>query len=352
MREYGTGSNYQQAAQAVTAALQYLAGGDIGGAVAGASAPYVATLIKQQTGDNDTARIMAQAVLGAVVANAQGNSGVAGAAGAATGELIAKQLYPNRPHDQLTEKERQIVSALSTLAAGMTGGLVGGNSSGVVAGAAAGKNAVENNDLFPANAQQMATGSEYYIAKKIQEALAGATPEQVREAAISVDKNSGYAGPDIIGNYFKAWGLVVSAAPFALEGGVAVGVSGALAGGAVGGGANASYQLTKDPTQFSFTDLTVAALVGVFTQGKSIPASVATNMGGAYIGSQVKGADPLPAVLGAGVGAVGGSAAGKALGNGIASEVSSTVREHAETIGGAISSEIVSDAVSSGASKK
>ncbi|MBG6286904.1 hemagglutinin repeat-containing protein [Pseudomonas nitroreducens] len=352
MREYGTGSNYQQAAQAVTAALQYLVGGDIGGAVAGASAPYVATLIKKQTGDNDTARIMAQAVLGAIVANAQGNSGVAGAAGAATGELIAKQLYPNKPHDQLTEKERQIVSALSTLAAGMTGGLVGGDSSGVVAGAAAGKNAVENNDLFPANAQQMATGSEYYIAKKIQEALAGATPEQVREAAIAVDRNVGYVGPNIIGDYLQAWGVVVSAAPFALEGGIAVGIRGALAGGAIGGGANASYQLTKDPTQFSFPDLTVAALVGVFTQGKSIPASVATNMGGAYIGSQVKGADPLPAVIGAGVGAVGGSAAGKALGNGIASEVSATVREHAETIGGAISSEIVSDAVSSGASKK
>jgi len=82
MREYGTGSNYQQAAQAVTAALQYLAGGYISGAVAGASAPYVANIIKQQAGDNDTARIMVQAVLGAVVAQAQGNSAVAGAAGA------------------------------------------------------------------------------------------------------------------------------------------------------------------------------------------------------------------------------------------------------------------------------
>ncbi|MGE9760283.1 hemagglutinin repeat-containing protein [Pseudomonas sp. PDM20] len=148
MREYGTGSNYQKAAQAVTAALQYLAGGDIGGAVAGASAPYVATLIKQQTGNNDTARIMAQAVLGAIVANAQGNSGVAGAAGAATGELIATTVYPNKKPEDLTESERQIVSALSTLAAGMAGGLATGDSAGVVAAAGAGKTAVENNYLY------------------------------------------------------------------------------------------------------------------------------------------------------------------------------------------------------------
>lgn len=147
MREYGTGSDYQRAAQAVTAALQYLAGGDLGGALAGASAPYVAKLIKDQTGDNDTVRIMAQAVLGAVVASAQGNSGVAGAAGAATGELIAATLYPNKKSEELTESERQIVSSLSSLAAGMAGGLVAGDSAGAVAGAGAGKTAVENNYL-------------------------------------------------------------------------------------------------------------------------------------------------------------------------------------------------------------
>lgn len=79
MGKYGTGGDYQKAAQAVTAALQGLAGGDIGSALAGASSPYVAGVIKQVAGDNDTARIMAHAVLGAVVAQAQGNSAAAGA---------------------------------------------------------------------------------------------------------------------------------------------------------------------------------------------------------------------------------------------------------------------------------
>ncbi|MEX5596210.1 VENN motif pre-toxin domain-containing protein, partial [Pseudomonas orientalis] len=139
--------DYQRAAQAVTAALQGLAGGDIGSALAGASAPYLANLIKQSAQGNDTARIMAHVVLGAVVAQAQGNSAVAGAAGAGTGELIAAQLYPGIKTENLSEKQKQTVSALSTLASGLAGGLAGGDLSGALAGAKAGNNAVENNSV-------------------------------------------------------------------------------------------------------------------------------------------------------------------------------------------------------------
>ncbi|WP_455928551.1 hemagglutinin repeat-containing protein [Pseudomonas fluorescens] len=147
MQPYGTGGDYQRAAQAVTAALQGLVGGDIGSALTGASAPYLANLIKQSTQGNDTARIMAHVVLGAVVAQAQGNSAVAGAAGAGTGELIAAQLYPDIKTENLSEEQRQTVSALSTLASGLAGGLAGGDLSGAIAGAKAGNNAVENNSM-------------------------------------------------------------------------------------------------------------------------------------------------------------------------------------------------------------
>ncbi|MGE7993319.1 VENN motif pre-toxin domain-containing protein [Pseudomonas sp. NPDC089554] len=47
----------------------------------------------------------------------------------------------------LDEREKQIVSGLSTLAAGLSGAVVGGDASSAVAGAGAGKNAVENNHL-------------------------------------------------------------------------------------------------------------------------------------------------------------------------------------------------------------
>ena len=55
MEQYGTGSNLQRAAQAVTAAIQGLAGGNINQALVGASAPYLAGLIKQSP-DNLEAR--------------------------------------------------------------------------------------------------------------------------------------------------------------------------------------------------------------------------------------------------------------------------------------------------------
>lgn len=205
MREYGTGSDYQKTAQAVTAALQYLAGGDIGGAVAGASAPYVARLIKDQTGDNNTARIMAQAVLGAIVASAQGNSGVAGAAGAATGELIAASLYPNKSAQDLTENERQIVSALSTLAAGMAGGLATGDSAGVVAAAGAGKTAVENNFLGEgtppglASYGQAAASLNEYMLKN------GATAEEMAQAQRDLAQGVGFDGAQPANEFVKAW---------------------------------------------------------------------------------------------------------------------------------------------------
>ncbi|MBD8199667.1 hemagglutinin repeat-containing protein [Pseudomonas viridiflava] len=152
MDNYGTGSSLQRAAQALTAAVQGLAGGDLTQAVVGASAPYLAGVIKDNTGDDLTARLMAHAMLGAVLAKSQQNSAVAGAAGASIGELIATQLYPDTPLDQLSETEKQNISALSTLAGGIAGGIVGGDSANAVAGAGAAKNAVENNQLRGAEA--------------------------------------------------------------------------------------------------------------------------------------------------------------------------------------------------------
>ena len=157
MKDFGTGGKYQQVAQAVTAALQGLTGGDIGSALAGASAPYLAHVIKESTAGNDDARYMAQAVLGAIVAQAQGNSAGVGAAGAVTGEYIAsvitKQLYGNVDPQTLSEEQKQTVSALSTLAGGLVGGVLGGDAQSALAAAQAGKNVTENNFLGQSSQQ-------------------------------------------------------------------------------------------------------------------------------------------------------------------------------------------------------
>lgn len=59
-------------------------------------------------------------------------------------------LYPGRKPDELTESEKQKVSTLSMLTAGLAGGVSSGSTAGAVTGAVAGKNAVENNFLLPA----------------------------------------------------------------------------------------------------------------------------------------------------------------------------------------------------------
>ncbi len=150
----GTGGAVQRGIQAATAALQGLAGGNIGGALAGASAPELANIIGHHAGidDNDEAKAVAHAILGGVTAALQGNSAAAGAAGGATGELIAgaiaKVLYPDvKDLSTLSEDQKQTLSTLASISSGMAGGIAAGDISGAAAGASAGKNAVENNLL-------------------------------------------------------------------------------------------------------------------------------------------------------------------------------------------------------------
>lgn len=146
---FGTGGQYQQAIQAATAAVQGLAGSDLSAALAGGAAPYVAEVIGHYSGLNDAGKVAAHAVVNAALAAAQGQNALAGAAGAATGELvgmIALEMY-GKSADELDETQKQTVSALATLAAGLSGGLVGDSSASAVAGAQAGKTTVENNSL-------------------------------------------------------------------------------------------------------------------------------------------------------------------------------------------------------------
>lgn len=84
---FGTGGKYQQAIQAATAAVQGLAGGNLSAALAGGAAPYIAEIIKQTTPEG-AGRVAAHAVVNAALAVAQGNNALAGAAGAATGEVV------------------------------------------------------------------------------------------------------------------------------------------------------------------------------------------------------------------------------------------------------------------------
>lgn len=150
MAKYGTGGDIQRGIQAATAALQGLAGGNLAGALAGTSAPELAHLLKS-TEKDPAVNAIAHAILGGAVAAMQGNNVAAGAAGAATGELaaraIAGMLYPGVKQSDLSEEQKQTISTLATVSAGLAGGLTGNSTASAAVGAQSGKNAVDNNYL-------------------------------------------------------------------------------------------------------------------------------------------------------------------------------------------------------------
>ncbi|EJC6630600.1 hemagglutinin repeat-containing protein, partial [Escherichia coli] len=158
MAKYGTGSEIQRGIQAATAALQGLAGGNLAGALAGTSAPELAHLLKS-TEKDPAVNAIAHAILGGAVAAMQGNNVAAGAAGAATGELaaraIAGMLYPGVKQSDLSEEQKQTISTLATVSAGLAGGLTGNSTLSAAVGAQSGKNVVENNYLSSKEARQL-----------------------------------------------------------------------------------------------------------------------------------------------------------------------------------------------------
>ncbi|MDQ9527016.1 hemagglutinin repeat-containing protein [Serratia marcescens] len=195
MRQYGTGSDLQKAAQAVTGALTALAGNNLAGALASSASPYLAKEIKKLTtnpltGEVDVAaNTMAHAVLGAVTAQLNNQSAAAGGLGAGGGELaaryIAGQLFPGKTAQQLSESEKQQVSALSQLAAGLAGGLATGDTAGAVTGGQAGKNAVENNSLSGDKARESVKQAAESLKNQVREKLGEGTTSAIANAIIN-----------------------------------------------------------------------------------------------------------------------------------------------------------------------
>ena len=151
------GNDFSKGVDSAVSIITGIITGDMTGGLAGASAPWLAEQIKLHTGDNEAARLIAHSILGAVVAELQGNSGLAGGAGAVVGEIAAdiirKQLYGKEVKD-LTEEEKETISALSQLATGLAIAAGGGNIGDASAAISSSKNAVENNRLSTVEEQK------------------------------------------------------------------------------------------------------------------------------------------------------------------------------------------------------
>lgn len=295
------------------------------------------------------------------------------------------QLYPSKKVSELTETEKQTISALGTLAAGLAGGVAGDSTANVVAGAQAGKNAADFNLLGATSSDRLDKAVEKI--KQGDKSLAAANellklenadkrsdalvsrftkdPSQMssteraelagylRVYASEMEKEYGSAvsrellkgllsGQDYIKRnpdseamasakkIMNTWGYHKSNAsigdPALLFGSSVLGTTikeGMALNASIGVGVDAGVQLTgKDP--FSYVDAIMAGITAAATTGKGIGVSAGLNMGGAAIGSGIKGEDPTNSMAGAAAGTVVGGVGGELI-----KGVGSTLRKDA-----------------------
>ncbi|EGX3500156.1 filamentous hemagglutinin N-terminal domain-containing protein [Salmonella enterica] len=310
---FGTGGKYQQAIQAATAAVQGLAGGNLSAALAGGAAPYLAEVVKTMTTDpatgkvNKAANVAAHAVVNAALAVAQGNNALAGAAGAATGEvvgMIATQMY-GKPVSELSEAEKQTVSTLATVAAGLAGGLVGDSGTSAVAGAQAGKATVENNTL--GDGFKLPKGlTDYGAAAQSWNQYAeasGLTPEQKQAGLDKLAKGDLPEGANITKAIVEGYqdGVMIAGAWYL---GPAASVGKVIGGGVIAEIANGSYQWFdlslpgNENKSWDWKSSASAGITGMLAPGRTIGQNVGIAAGSAFF---TDGPD---------TGSIGGAAAG------------------------------------------
>ncbi|WP_408626181.1 two-partner secretion domain-containing protein [Dryocola clanedunensis] len=328
--DYDIGGKYQQVAQAVTAALQGVAGGNMAQAVAGAASPYVADVIHSQTMNADgttnlATNAMAHAVWGAIAAAAGENNAVAGATGAVSGELmgryVASELYPGVDPKDMTGEQKATISALGTLAAGLAGGVTGGDVANAVAGAQTGRNAVDNNAM--GDGFKLPEGLKNYTSSQGSlsvntnilddngKVLNPMSPDAIDKAVKDQASGIGTGAAQPATGLVKAWGAGMTAvvAPELLPSEIgAVTIAG---GGLIGGGANLTNQMLQGGP-ISATDVLIATGTGAFSKGIGgtfAPSIISAT--GAYVGAELQNRDPIVAVTGSVIGSVTGGAAAK-----------------------------------------
>ncbi|WP_193556642.1 VENN motif pre-toxin domain-containing protein [Erwinia persicina] len=146
-----------------------LAGNNLAGALASGASPYLATEIRKLTTNPLTGKVdvasnaMAHAVLGAVTAQLNNQSAVAGGLGAGGGEL----------------------------AAGLAGGLATGDTGGAVTAGQAGKNAVENNSLSGDKARAAVKESAEAMKAQVRETLGEGSLSQLVNGTINALADGG-----------------------------------------------------------------------------------------------------------------------------------------------------------------
>jgi filamentous hemagglutinin len=276
--------------------------------------------------------------MGGLAAEATGADFRTGALAAGANEALMSTLLKQYDSMSLSEK-KSLITMNSQLIGVVAAATLGEDEKGLQTGAWVAGNGTKYNefgiyDLVPPGAVKYGQAA---TSLGQEMAVQGASPEEVSTALQAMARGDGYDGPDPAKEFLKAWATTVLTGGGMLGNGARLG---SLALGAtIGGGANVSYQLSTDLSSISYTDATVAAIVGALSQGRGFLATEAISVSGAYVGSQVKGTDPTGAMIGAGVGTAAGAVAGKVVKDSLPSSVPNSLRENFSAIVGSATSE-------------
>ncbi|MBK4773079.1 MAG: hemagglutinin, partial [Pantoea sp. Morm] len=211
----------------------------------------------------------------------------------------------------LQESDKQIISALSTLAAGLAGGVTGGSSASALAGAQAGKNAVENNALSLGTGMTSSGSAAQSWNQYSQEH--NLTPEQKQAGLDKLtqgDLSDGANITKVIVNGYKDGVLIAGAAYL----GPAASVGKVVGGAVIAAMANGTYQWfdinseknqslpENQQTTWDYWGSASAAVTGALAPGRGLLQNVGIATTGAALSN------------GADIGAIGIAAGSAGLG--------------------------------------
>ena len=293
-----------------------------------------------QLGNSSLSKIGLHAIMGGLAAEATGADFRTGALAAGANEALISTLLKQYDGMSLNEK-KSLITMNSQLIGVVAAATLGEDEKGLQTGAWVAGNGTKYNefgiyDLVPPGAVkygQTATSLGQNMA------VQGASPEDVSAALQAMARGDGYDGPDPAKEFLKAWATTVLTGGGMLGNGARLGTL--ALGVTLGGGANVSYQLSTDLSSISYTDATVAAIVGALSQGRGFLATEAISVSGAYVGSQVKGTDSTGAMIGAGAGAAIGTLGGKMMSEQLNKFIPGSVGE----LGGSVTSSVLSEVV-------
>ena len=294
-----------------------------------------------QINNGSLTKIGLHAIMGGLAAEAAGGDFKIGALAAGANEALIDTLA-KQYGSMDTDKRSGLLVMNSQVLGVLVASVAGGDEEDMQVGASVAGNATKYNwDLhLPPGAMQYGQ-SATSLAQHMQEQ--GVTSEEISSALQTMARGDGFSGPDPAKEFLKAWAMTV------LTGGGVINTTARgltlVVGGAVSGGSNVVYQIsTKELNELSFTDASIATAVGALTQGKGLVGTTGISMGGAYMGSEIKGTNSSNAVVGAGMGAVVGSNAGKYFGEKAKNVLPGKAAEVLGNITGNLATEAATDA--------